>query len=191
MPLLTTTGVGPSLHTWREYDCLTCYNCRKIFPATSSHTSHRGFSQIHTAATFYKIQVKVKSKPSIMARRLHDHWMIGISTSVLNYEFTTFLQTWGWCGGGAFQWKIDASNQAPGSQTSLVLKRWGWKEKPKFSKCEVTAKVLLESCWIWEEKYVKQEISGGQKEIWRGSQQTAGHCSPWPGEKSSSGLNQR
>ena len=24
-----------------------------------------------------------------MARRLHDHWLIGLSTSALSYEFTT------------------------------------------------------------------------------------------------------
>ena len=24
-----------------------------------------------------------------MARKLHDHWLIGLSTSVLSYEFTT------------------------------------------------------------------------------------------------------
>ena len=59
-----------------------------FLPPADIESSHSGFLkfklQLHS-----NIQVKVKSKQSIMARKLHDHWLLGLSTSVLSYEFTT------------------------------------------------------------------------------------------------------
>ena len=105
-----------------------------------------GLSQIHTAATFYKIQVKVKSKPSIMTRRLHNHWMIGISTSVLNYEFTTSYKHGDDVEVGPFSGRLMLPTKLQVLKLHLFFRDEAGKKNQNVSKCEVTAKVLLESC---------------------------------------------
>ena len=132
MPLLTTKGVSPSLHTWREYDCFMLQMLENIqFPATRMPCSYTG-SLNFTLLVLQSSKSWVKSKLKEMARRLHDHWLIGLSTVNFSIDsrFLNFVPTWWRCGGCVtFQWRIDASHKAPGPQYLFVLQRWGGKRK--------------------------------------------------------------
>ena len=128
MPLLTTTGVSPSLHTWREYDCFMLQMLENIlFTATRmpcSYTGSLNFTLLVLQSS--KSWVKSKLRNGKETPWPLTGWLVSQPQSwVMSLQLPT-----GWCGGcGAFQRKVDASNQAPGSQTSLVLQRWGRKEK--------------------------------------------------------------
>ena len=149
MPLLTTTGVCPSLHTWREYDCLLLQLPENIlFPATRRRRSDTGSLNF----TLPSSKSWVRSKE--MARRLHDHWLIGLSTSVLTHDFVTSYQHGDNVEVGPFSGRLMLPTKLQVLKLHLFFRDEAGKKNQNVSKGEVT-KVLLESCWIWDNYHFK------------------------------------
>ena len=148
MPLLTTTGVSPSLHTWREYDCFMLQMLENIlFPATRMPCSYTGSLNF-----------------TLLVLQSRKNW---VKSKLRNGKETPWPLT-GWLVSQPQSWVM--SLQLP-TNMGMMWRMWrlsaeGWCFQPssRFSNFTCSSemrqerkshKVLLESCWIWDNYHSK------------------------------------
>ena len=84
-----------------------------------------------------------------MARRLHDHWLIGLSTSALSYEFITSYKHGDDVEVGPFSGRLMLPTKLQVLKLHLFLRDEAGKKNQNVSKGEITAKVVKVLKYYW------------------------------------------